>query len=135
MTYCIICENLLWLVIPKLGSISDVVIAEGDPINIAVNVIEGKPSPDVTCSNATRDQLPMLVALNSTHYQIRKISTSISDGGVYRVEAMKAIGRDSINFTVTVHCKLHGIQRTRETCFGQFLDCVTAICAMQAMEA
>ncbi|XP_065846288.1 uncharacterized protein [Oscarella lobularis] len=98
-------------VIPKLqlDRISDV-IAEGDPINISVNVIEGRPNPNVTLLNATRDQSLMLVALNSTLYQVRKASASISDGGVYRIEAMNAVGRDSINFMVTV-------------CFLRLIDC------------
>ncbi|XP_065826789.1 uncharacterized protein [Oscarella lobularis] len=90
-------------VLPKLGRLSEVVIAEGEQMNIAVNVIEGRPNPNVTFSNTTPDQSSMFMAVNSTHYQIRKMSTSISDGGVYRVEAMNAVGRDSINFIVTVH--------------------------------
>ena len=103
------CANLLHLVLPKLGRLSEVVIAEGEQMNIAVNVIEGRPNPNVTFSNTTPDQSSMFMAVNSTHYQIRKMSTSISDGGVYRVEAMNAVGRDSINFIVTVHCKWHEI--------------------------
>ncbi|XP_065831330.1 uncharacterized protein [Oscarella lobularis] len=90
-------------VIPMLESISDVVAAEGDPINIAVNVIEGKPNPIVTLSKTTHNQSQLFVALNSTHYQIRKMSASISDGGVYRVKAINAVGSDAINFTVTIY--------------------------------
>ncbi|XP_065826777.1 uncharacterized protein [Oscarella lobularis] len=88
---------------PKVDSISDVVIAEGEPIINAVSVIEGRPNPIVTLINTTRDQSLMLVALNSAQYQIRKTRASISDGGVYRVEATNAVGKDIINFTVTVH--------------------------------
>ena len=117
------CAHPTCLVIPKLqlDRISDV-IAEGDPINISVNVIEGRPNPNVTLLNATRDQSLMLVALNSTLYQVRKASASISDGGVYRIEAMNAVGRDSINFMVTVCCKWHGIWHTREMSRVVFLN-------------
>ena len=93
------------IIIPILDSISNVVVSEGDPISIAVNAIEGRPSPSVTFSNTTPDRALLFVALNSTHYQIRKMNTSISDRGVYRVEAMNAVGRDSINVTVAVCCK------------------------------
>ena len=109
-----------------LESISDVVAAEGDPINIAVNVIEGKPNPIVTLSKTTHNQSQLFVALNSTHYQIRKMSASISDGGVYRVKAINAVGSDAINFTVTIYCKWRGLLRTRKTCFVAVLrldDC------------
>ncbi|XP_065845801.1 uncharacterized protein [Oscarella lobularis] len=96
-------------VIPKLqlDRISDV-IAEGDPIHISVNVIEGRPDPNVTLLNTTRDHSLILANLTSTLYQIRATSASISDGGVYRIEAINVVGRDSINFTLIVHLlRLH----------------------------
>ena len=116
------CAHRACLAFPKVDSISDVVIAEGEPIINAVSVIEGRPNPIVTLINTTRDQSLMLVALNSAQYQIRKTRASISDGGVYRVEATNAVGKDIINFTVTVHCKLHGIRHTRKILHILFLD-------------
>ena len=101
-----VCAHRTCLVIPKiqLDCISHV-IAEGNPINISVHVIDGRPNPNVTLPNTTPDQSSMFVALNSTHYLIRKMNTSISDEGVYRVEATNAVGKDAINFTVTVYRK------------------------------
>ena len=104
------CAHPTCLVIPKLqlDRISDV-IAEGDPIHISVNVIEGRPDPNVTLLNTTRDHSLILANLTSTLYQIRATSASISDGGVYRIEAINVVGRDSINFTLIVHRKWHEI--------------------------